>query len=148
MRGQEPGLEQVLVRVPELEQVPVPGLAQGLEQVQVMEQAAQAWVLDKGQVLVREGLALVARMDRTVLDLVMEPAMTVLVRQMVQVMDQAMVLVRVGMDRAAAANNAKPLGLLKGSPHPNPPDLPTGQSSKKWRSKIPFFIRDRFHVSR
>ena len=89
--GQEPGLEQALVRVPvpELEQVPVPGLAQGLEQVQVMEQAAQAWVLVQGQARVKAVLVPAALKGRTVLDLVTVPVMTATARQME--MDTALV---------------------------------------------------------
>jgi len=84
---------------------------------------ALAWVvLDQGQARVKvEDLDPVAVRDLTAMALAMEPAMAVLFRQMVQVMVQAMVPVRPAMDRAAAANNARLLGLLKGSPHPNPP---------------------------
>jgi hypothetical protein len=120
--------ERALVQAPEQEQVLVEERA--LVQAQVMVLAlvrpalvlvALAWVLDQGQARVKvEDLDPVAVRDRTAMALAMEPATTVLVRQMVQVMAQATVPVRAGMDRAAAANNAKPLGLLKGSPHPNP----------------------------
>jgi hypothetical protein len=112
--------ERALVQAPErvLVEAQVMVLAQ-VRPARVL--AALAWVLDQGQARVKVGdLDPVAVRDRTAMALAMEPAMTVLVRQMVQVMAQAMVPVRAGMDRAAAANNAKPLGLLKGSPHPNP----------------------------
>ena len=108
--GREPGLEQVLVRVPvpELEQVPVPGLAQGLEQVQVMEQAAQAWVLDQGQARVREALDPVALKDRTATDLVMETATTATARQMEAATEQG----SEGSDRAPVANNSTLSSIL------------------------------------
>jgi len=77
--GQEPGLEQVLVRVPVPE----------LEQVQVMEQAAQAWVLVQGQARVKAALVPAALKGRTVLDLVTVPGMTATARQME--MDTALV---------------------------------------------------------
>ena len=83
--------------------------------------AALAWVLDQGQARVKvEDLDPVAVRDRTATALAMEPAMTVLVRQMVQVMAQAMVPVRAGMDRAAAANNAKTIRSLERFPSPSP----------------------------
>jgi hypothetical protein len=112
--GQEPGLEQVLVRVPvpELEQVPVPGLAQGLEQVQVMEQAAQAWVLDQGQARDKAALVPAALKGRMATDLVTEPAMVVLVLQTAQAMARAMARVRADLGRAPAANNSTPPSLL------------------------------------
>jgi hypothetical protein len=100
--GQEPGLEQVLVRVPVPE----------LEQVQVMEQAAQVWVLDQGQARVREVLGPVALQGRMATDLVTEPAMVVLVLQTAQAMARAMARVRADLGRAPAANNSTPPSLL------------------------------------
>ncbi len=160
MRVPELGQAEVPERVPGLVQVPEQALVLGQEQVLVLGQVrlgrvlvALAWVLDQGQALVKVDLDQVVIKDRTAMALAMEPAMTVSVRQTVQVMAQAMVPVRAGMDRAASANNAKPLALLKGSPHPNPlpqcggawqgegasltnarpdhPDLPTGRSTKR-----------------
>jgi len=92
--GQEPGLEQVLVRVPVPE----------LEQVQVMEQAAQAWVLVQGQARVKAALVPAALKGRMATDLVMEPATVVLVRQTVPALAQAPA--RADTDPAPVANNS------------------------------------------
>jgi hypothetical protein len=102
-----PVLERVLDRDPVLGQDPAPEQA-----LRALVQAAQAWVLDQGQVLVREALGLVARMDRMATDLVMEPAMVVLVLQTVPAMAQAMARVRADMDPAPAASKSTPFTLL------------------------------------
>ena len=124
-QAQVPVLEReeglVLGRVPVLER----GL-RALVQAQVPEPVrlarvlvVLAWVLDQGQDLVKGALDQVALKGRTAMALAMEPAMTVLVRQTVQVMALVTAPVRADLDRAAA-NNASPFSLLKGSPHPNP----------------------------
>jgi hypothetical protein len=58
--------------------------------------------------LAKVGLDRLAAKDRTAMALAMGRAMTVLARQTVQALVQAV------------ANDAKPLDALKDSPHPNP----------------------------
>jgi hypothetical protein len=87
--------------------------------VQALAPAAPAWVLDQGQVRVRVDLDPVAVRDRTAMAPVMEPAMTVLVRQTVPAMALARAPERAGMHLEDAASNANPLGLSKDSPHPD-----------------------------
>jgi hypothetical protein len=92
-------LEQVLVR----EQGRVLALDQVLAQARVLVQAALAWVLVQGQARGKGVSGPVVLRDRTAMDLAMEPAMAVLVRQTVR----ALVPVRVGMVPAPAASNAR-----------------------------------------
>ena len=91
-----PAPERVPVQDLVLDRVPV--LVQGLR---ALEQAALAWVLEQGQALAKAASGPVAFKDRTATDLVMEPAIAVLVRQTVQ----ALAPVWAGMDPAPVANN-------------------------------------------
>jgi hypothetical protein len=93
--------------------------AQGPERVMAPALAAPGWVLDQGQVRVQVDLDPVAVRDRTAMALAMEPAMTVSVPQTVQALARATAPARAGMHREEAGNNANPLGLPKGSPHPD-----------------------------
>jgi len=88
--------ERVPVQDLVLDRVPV--LVQGLR---ALEQAALAWVLDQGRALAKAASDPVALKDRTATDLVMEPAIAVLVRQT----EQALAPVWAGMDPAPVANN-------------------------------------------
>jgi hypothetical protein len=102
-RDPVPGQVLVLEQAPVLDQVLV--MEQGLR---ALGQAAQAWVLGQGLVLVREALDPVARKDRTAMDLVMETAMTATARQME--VDTAPVLA--GTGPAPPAINTIPSSLL------------------------------------
>jgi hypothetical protein len=93
----EQALEQVLV----LAQVRVLGRVRVL--VQVLVQAVLAWVPVQEQARVKGVSGPVVLRDRTAMDLGMEAAMAVLVRQTVR----ALVPVRVGMVPAPEASNAR-----------------------------------------